>query len=136
MASREIKQLDNLMDGAVAERFNAELKKIWANIFDHRTSPTKPRAFSLKFVFTPNVNRDAADMTYEVTTKLAAPEAMKQMVMMRQRDDGTVVVTEHTDQIPGQMDMDGNEQPEPTIAQFNDGSQIPAVVEFRKQKEN
>ena len=29
----------------------------------------------------------------------------------------------------------GNEQSEPTIAQFNDGSQIPAVVEFRKQKE-
>ena len=110
MASREIKQLDNLMDGAVAERFNAELKKIWANIFDHRTSPTKPRAIT--------------------------PEAMKQMVMMRQLDDGTVVVTEHTDQIPGQMDMDGNEQSEPTIAQFNDGSQIPAVVEFRKQKEN
>lgn len=49
MASREIKQLDNLMDGAVAERFNAELKKIWANIFDHRTSPTKPRAITLKF---------------------------------------------------------------------------------------
>ena len=44
---------------------NAELKKIWANIFDHRTSPTKPRAITLKFVFTPNVNRDAADMTYE-----------------------------------------------------------------------
>ena len=49
MASREIKQLDNLMDGAVAERFNAELKRFG------RTSLTiapalRSRAITLKFV--------------------------------------------------------------------------------------
>ena len=118
MASRQIKSLDQLMDGAVAERFNSELTKIWSNIYDLRTDPEKVREISLKFKFKPNSKRDAATMTYDVTVKLASPEPISQTVLMRQKDDGTVAVSEVTDQIPGQIDVDGNEAPTPRVIEF------------------
>ena len=123
MALRQIESLDNLMDGAVTERFNAELAKIWNNIFDLRTDPEKVREISLKFRFKPTKSRDAATMSYEVLTKTAPPEPLSQMVLMRQRDDGSVQVSEVTEQIPGQMDLDGNEQPAPRVITFKPASE-------------
>ncbi len=118
MASREITSLDQLMDGAVKKRFQKELQKVWENIFDFRTSARKVRSISLTFKFVPSDRRDAASMVADVQVKLAPPEALQQTVLMHLCDDGTVQVTEHTDQEPGQLDMDGNETPVPNIVQF------------------
>jgi hypothetical protein len=118
MASREITSLDQLMDGAVKERFQKELEKVWNNIFDFRTNPKKPRTIALIFKFTPSERRDAASMIADVQVKLAQPEVLQQTVLMHLCDDGTVQVTEHTDQVPGQLDMEGSEAPIPNIVQF------------------
>ena len=125
MPSREIRSLDQLMDGAIVERFNNELRKVWENIFDMRTDPNKVRSISLVFRFVPNESRDAAIMGADVTLKLVPPKALYQTVLMYQQDDGTVRVSEHTSQLPGQLNIDGEVQ------------QIPNVVEFpvRKQTE-
>lgn len=122
MASREITSLDQLMDGAVKKRFQNELLKVWNNIFDFRTSPKKTRSISLTFKFTPSDRRDAASMVADVQVKLAPPEVLQQTVLMHLCDDGTVQVTEHTDQEPGQLDMDGNETPVPNVVQFTQPS--------------
>lgn len=119
MGSRELKNLDGLMDGGVTERFNAELQTVWQNIFDMRTSAKQKRKISLTFTFLPSVNRDTAVMSYDVKTSLAPPEPMVQTVLMYQRDDGSVLVTERTDQIPGQIDMGGSEQPLPKVIEFS-----------------
>lgn len=118
MASREINSLDQLMDGAVKERFNKELQKVWNNIYDYRTSPTKARSIALVFKFQPNAKRDAANMSFDVVPKLAPLEALQQTVLMHLCDDGTVQVTEHTDQVPGQIDIEGGEVPIPNVVQF------------------
>ncbi len=123
MASREITSLDQLMDGAVKKRFQKELQKVWENIFDFRTSAKKVRSISLTFKFVPSDRRDAASMVADVQVKLAPPEALQQTVLMHLCDDGTVQVTEHTDQEPGQLDMDGNETPVPNIVQFTPPAQ-------------
>lgn len=34
MATRQIKNLDELMDGAVNEQFNQNLAQLWDNVFD------------------------------------------------------------------------------------------------------
>lgn len=115
MPSREINSLDQLMDGAVKERFQRELEKVWANIFDYRTNPKKPRTIALIFKFIPSERRDAASMVFDVKPTLVPPEALQQTVLMHLCDDGTVQVTEHTDQVPGQMDIDGGEAPLPNI---------------------
>lgn len=119
MAVREIKNLDQLMDGGVTAIFNAELKKVWDNIFDLRTEPNKKRKLTLTFEFMPTTNRDAAVMKYYVKPTLVQPSAVQQTVFMHQRDDGTVVVTEQTSEIPGQIDLDGNEAPEPMVIEFS-----------------
>jgi len=118
MASREITSLDQLMDGAVKERFHKELEKVWNNIFDFRTSARKARTIALIFKFIPSERRDAASMVADVQVKLAPPEALQQTVLMHLCDDGTVQVTEHTDQLPGQIGVDGEEAPLPNIVQF------------------
>lgn len=107
MANREIKSLDQLMDGGVSEQFTSELQRIWTNMFDPNTNPKTKREITLKIGFVPNKNRDAAEMTASVTSKLAAREPLSQTVMMMQHDDGSVTVTEQTRQIAGQIDISG-----------------------------
>lgn len=118
MPSREIKSLDQVMNGAVNERFKTELEKVWQNIFDPNTNPEQKRSVTLTFTFKPNQNRDAAAMSFNVSSKVAPPVPVQQTVLMYQRDDGSVIVTERTEQIPGQMDMEGQEQPLPRVVEF------------------
>ncbi len=118
MPSREIKSLDQVMNGAVNERFKTELEKVWKNIFDPNTNPEQKRSVTLTFTFKPNQNRDAASMSFNVNSKIASPIPVQQTVLMYQRDDGSVVVTERTEQVPGQMDIDGNEQRIPHVVEF------------------
>lgn len=118
MPSREIKSLDQVMDGAVNERFKRELDKVWGNIFDPNTNPEQKHSVTLTFTFKPNQNRDAASMSFDVKSKLAPPVPVQQTVLMYQRDDGSVIVTERTDQIPGQIDMEGNVQAAPNVVEF------------------
>ena len=118
---RPIESLDELMDGGVRERFNDALKKVWANIFDPNTNPKNVREIQLKVKIKPNKRLDAADFNVEVTTKLAPPEPLQQTVMLQLVGDGTIVATERTNQVPGQLDMDGNES-------------IPKVVTFGEKK--
>ena len=123
MPSREIKSLDQLMDGAIVERFNRELEKLWQNIFDMRSDPRKTRTISLTFNFIPNDRRDAAEMVADVTLKLVPPRALHQTVLMHQYDDGSVEVTERTEQVAGQMNMDGGEQRIPNVVEFQSNTQ-------------
>jgi len=118
MGSREIKSLDQLMDGGVAARFQTELQKVWNNIFDMNTEAKDTRSISITFKFKPTPQRDAATMTADITVKLANAAPMQQTVLMHQFDDGSIQVAERTNQIVGQLDMEGKET-------------IPNVVEFK-----
>ena len=118
MVSRDLKSLDQLMDGALVERFNQELTKLMENVFDLRTDPSKRRRISLIFDFKPNERRDAAEMSADVKIVTAPPIPLKQTILMSVSDDGHVRLTERTDQVPGQIDMDGNETPIPKMVEF------------------
>lgn len=67
---------------------------------------------------TPNERRDACDFNVSVNSKLAPYADLSQTVMLEMQSDGTVKATERTDQIPGQIDMDGAEQPMPKVLSF------------------
>lgn len=117
MASRQIKKLDELMDGALTERFNYEMERVLNNVFDMNTDPRKKRQVQIVIDITPNERRDAAEFKVDVKSKLAPPVAIAQTVMIYQDDSGNVTATEITNAIPGQIDMDGD-------------INIPRVVEF------
>lgn len=118
MISRDLKSLDQLMDGALVERFNQELATLMENVYDLRTNPNKRRRISLIFDFKPNKRRDAAEMSADVMIVTAPPIPLKQTILMSITDDGHVRLTERSDQLPGQIDIEGQETPLPKVIEF------------------
>lgn len=118
MATRQIKNLDELMDGAVNEQFNQNLAQLWDNVFDPNTDPKKARVLTMKIKIVPNERRDSAEMRVSFSKSLAQNLDLAQTVMLEVAGNGAIIATERTDQIPGQMDMDGGEQPMPKMVSF------------------
>lgn len=107
------------MDGGVKERFNNALAKVWDNVYDPNTNPTAVREITMKVKIKPSERRDAASFSVDIMPKLAPPVSLSQTVMLQLNGDGSITATERTDQIPGQMNMDGGEEPLPTEVTFN-----------------
>lgn len=118
MASREFTSIDQLMDGAVSERFREELKKVSDNLFDMSTDANKVRTLTLTFSFRPTDDRQFAELKVDVKSRLVPATAMKQMLFMAQEDSGAVHLIEQTSQVPGQIDIYGEEQAMPKEAIF------------------
>lgn len=122
--SRQIKQLDELMDGALTERFNSEMERVLNNVFDPNTDAKAKRQIQIVINIAPNERRDAADFKVDVKSKIAPPVAISQMVFLNMDDAGRVTATEITREVPGQIDMDGGVQA------------LPRIVEFGRSEEN
>ncbi|MBQ3326535.1 MAG: hypothetical protein IJG86_01955 [Clostridia bacterium] len=119
---RPIKSLSELMDGGVEERFNFEMDKIWQNVQDPNTDPKAKREINIKITVRPNERRDSADFDVSVIPKLAPFKPLSKTVTLQFNGDGSVVATERTEQIPGQMKMDGSEQPLGKVVRFDSGT--------------
>ena len=115
---RQMRKLDELMDGAVTERFNVERDRVMKNIYDPNTDPEAKRQITITITIEPNESRDVGRYKVEVKSKIAPMAPITQVCFLRQSDDGMVVATEVTKQVPGQMDMDGNEAPMPRVVEF------------------
>ena len=116
---RQIGRLDELMDGALTERFNYEMKRVLDNVFDPNTSAKAKRQIQIVIEIAPNDRRDAAEFKIDVKSKVAPPVAVAQTVFLAMGDDGSVTATEMTNQVPGQIDLNGEVN-------------IPRVIEFNK----
>ncbi len=116
---KQIKRLDELLDGGVTERFNIEMARVMNNVFDPNTDPKAKRQIQIIIEIKPNERRDAADFKVDVKSKIAAMSPISQTVFLRQDDEGRVIATEITKEIPGQVDMYGNEQAMPRVVSFN-----------------
>lgn len=117
--SRQIKKLDELMDGALTERFNLEMERVLNNVFDQNTNPKAKRQIQIVIDIVPNERRDAAEFKIDVKSKTAPPVAVAQTVFLAMDDYGNVTATEMTNQVPGQINMEGEVN-------------IPRVIEFAK----
>lgn len=118
MAERPIKSLSDLMDGGLEERFNQELTKVRQNVYDPNTNPTAARKVVMEVKIVPNERRDSVQFHVNVSSKLAPHVALTQTVMLSLGADGTITATERTEQVPGQLDMEGNEAPLPSTISF------------------
>lgn len=117
--ARQIRKLDELMDGALTERFNSEMERVLNNVFDPNTSPKAKRQIQIVIDITPNERRDAAEFKVDVKSKTAPPVAVTQTVFLAMDDYGNVTATEMANQVPGQINIDGEVS-------------IPRVIEFAK----
>ena len=116
---RQIKKLDELMDGALTERFNQVLDEVMRNAVDPNTDPKAKRQVKIVIDVIPNERRDTASFKTHVESKVAPRAPISQVVFLHVCDDGTITATEVTSQVPGQLAMDGTEQDLPNVLQFN-----------------
>lgn len=116
---RQIKKLDELMDGALTERFNQVLDEVMRNAVDPNTDPKAKRQVKIVIDVIPNERRDTASFKTHVESKVAPRAPISQVVFLHVADDGSITATEVTNQLPGQTRMDGTEQPIPKVIEFN-----------------
>ena len=117
--NRQISKLDDFMNGAITERFNQELETVLRNVMDPNTDPKAKRTLTIKIDVAANEARTLAKFAVSVTSKLAASQSFTQDAFIRQDENGNFTATEVTDQVPGQINMDGEAQPLPNVLNFS-----------------
>jgi hypothetical protein len=85
--------LDTIAGGALAELFEAELARILSNITDPNTDPSAKRAITLQVKFTPNRDRDVADVEVTCSSKLAGIMTVNTQVFVG-RHQGRLIAVE------------------------------------------
>lgn len=73
--------LSNLAHGAIQEKLDGELEKVFANIHDPNTKAEAKRAVTIKIEFEPDENRQAIKLNSDFTTKLANVEGVSTTVL-------------------------------------------------------
>ena len=104
--------IENFADGAFSEKLNDALIKVAENIQDPNTDPTAKRAINISIKFAPGKNRQIANTSITVATKLTPAEAIDtQMVMGTDIRPGRVEISEYNGQVKGQMSIADLEEP-------------------------
>jgi hypothetical protein len=109
MSKNQIKShvdFNTLCGGAFAEKVNEAITQVGENIQNMNTDATKKRKINITMTFAPNKTRALVSTTINVTTTLAATEAIDtQMVMGVNMRTGQLEIAEYDGQIQGQMSI-------------------------------
>lgn len=106
--SKEIDlQLSELANGAIQEKLNGELEKVFNNIHDPNTGATDKRIITIKLEFKPDDNRQVVTVNSDFTIKLANVEGVSTTVLTgRDLSNGKIEARELKSQVPGQTYLD------------------------------
>lgn len=104
--------------GAIAEMTDYEVNRIIANIMDPMTAPTDKRKLTLTLTFTPDESRSTIVMDVKARTAIAPLNGVRTMMGITKTRDGELIMAEMMPQVPGQIDMDGDEAPAPALARM------------------
>ena len=103
--------------GAIMEQVDREVERVVNNILDPNTDPKKKRSLTLTFEFAPSADRTQVGLKAVAKSKLEPNNAIQTALSIGTMG-GQVVAMEMIPQIPGQLDMDGNEQQKPKMLKF------------------
>lgn len=118
--SKEIElNLSELANGAIQEKLNGELEKIFNNIHDPNTKAKEKRAITIKLEFTPDDNRKVINLNSSFNSKLAPVRDFDTTVLTgRDLNTGKVEAHELLSTVPGQTFIDPEDgQPKTDIGQ-------------------
>ena len=93
--------------GAIAEITDYEVERVVANIMDPNTAATAKRKITITLTFA---------MDAQAKTTLAPIQPVRTSLCITKARDGSLLLAEMTPQVPGQVDMDGDETPMPAMA--------------------
>lgn len=100
-------QLSELANGAIQEKLNGELEKVFANIHDPNTSATAKRGVTIKLEFKPDENRQVVTVSSDFSVKVAPVEGVSTTVLTgKDLATGKVEAHELKSVAPGQTYID------------------------------
>jgi hypothetical protein len=103
--------LSGLADGAVQEKLDYELQKIFNNIHDPNTPAKAKRSVTIKLEFEPDENRQTIKVASDFKTKLADVDGVSTTVLTgKDMHTGKIEARELKSNMPGQTYFDGEEQ--------------------------
>ena len=102
--------------GAIAEITDYEVERVVANIIDPNTNATAKRKITITLTFAPDDYRQQIGMDAQAKTTLAPIQPVRTSLCITKGRDGSLLLAEMTPQVPGQVDMDGDESPVPAMA--------------------
>lgn len=96
-----------LAGGAIQEKLDGELKKLFENIHDPNTKAEDKRAVTIKLEFAPDENRQTVKLNSSISVKLANVKDVA-VTVLTDKDlvSGKVVAKELKSNIPGQTYLD------------------------------
>lgn len=99
--------LSELANGAIQEKLDGELQKVFENIHDPNTAPSAKRTVTIKLEFTPDESRQAVSLKTDFVQKLAQVEGVATTVLTgKNLKNGKVEARELKSQVPGQTYLD------------------------------
>jgi hypothetical protein len=98
--------------GAVIDKFNEELKKVYANIDDNNVKPNATREIDIKILIRPDKTRRTAQTEVNVTSKVAPVKSSENVCFFDKDDEGNVVAFEDNTE---QLELDGMNDDNGTI---------------------
>lgn len=102
--------LSKLSEGAVQQKLDGELEKVFNNIHDLNTEAKKKRAITITLEFMPDEKRQVVNLTTKFSTKLAPVEELDTTILTdKDLTTGLIAAKELKSNAPGQtyIDMDG-----------------------------
>lgn len=100
-------ELQNLVGGAVQEKFNKAFERVVENLQDLNTSYKNKRKITITLDFTQNEERDDVQVSVDVVEKLAPQAGMKTSFYIgKDLQTGEVFAEEYGKQVRGQMRLD------------------------------
>lgn len=100
-------QLSNLSEGAIQEKLDGELQKVFENIHDPNTEATSKRTITIKLEFKPDESRKTVALNSDFITNLAPVEGVSTTLLTgKDFASGKVEAHELCSSAPGQTYID------------------------------
>lgn len=123
--------LSALANGAIQEKLNYEMDKIFTNIHDKNTKAQAKRSITIKLEFQPDENRQTVTVTSDFSSKLANVEGVSTTVLTgKDLTTGNVEARELKSNVPGQTYFDDDLTPKTDVGEPVD------VIEKEQQRKN
>lgn len=129
--------LQNIVGGALSEKFNKSFERVVENLQDVNTSFKTKRKITITLNFTQNELRDDVHCDISVVEKLAPQSPMvTAFAIGKDLKTGEVYAEEYGKQIKGQMNIDDYEKQiiDDKVVDTQTGEITGKVIDFRKAK--
>lgn len=111
-----------MANGAFMERVDYEMSRVVDNILDRNTKATAKRKITVSIELTPDDERGQINVAVTAKSTLATTNPVPTDLAITSDENGEMVLAELTPHIPGQLSLDGTEQPSAKILKLVKGA--------------